>query len=221
MRIGIDISQIVYPGTGVATYTRQITKSLLKIAPEEEFVLFGSSLRLRKQLSQFAADLRKEGVAKKYSFLPPKILEFLWNGIHLCPIENFIGQVDVFHSSDWLEPPARGAKKVTTVHDLAVFKYPEAFSRRGGHDIVKNQKRKLHFVKQETDQIIAVSETTKRDLNEIVGIPEKKIKVVYEATDPFFRPVSSGEVFRVKEKYGIKNDYLLREIGRASCRERV
>jgi len=209
MKIGIDISQIVYEGTGVATYTRELVKSLIKVGDKDEFVLFGSSLRLRRPLKEFLTSLPKENVKGKFSFLPPKLLEFLWNGVHLFPVENLVGEVDIFHSSDWLEPPTKKAKKVTTIHDLTVYKYPETFFARGGHDIVKNQKRKLFFAKQECDLIICVSETTKQDAMEILKIPEKKLKVIYEAPDSIYFPRNQDEVEKVKNKFKINGDYLL------------
>ncbi|HUV47105.1 MAG TPA: glycosyltransferase family 1 protein [Candidatus Bathyarchaeia archaeon] len=210
MKVGIDISQITYEGTGVAAYTRSLVKALLRVDKnDDEFVLFGSSLRNRRPLIEFQKSLLAKNAKIKFSFLPPKLLEFLWNGVHIFPIENFIGEVDVFHSSDWLEPPSRKAKKVTTVHDLAVFKYPETFSPRGGHNIVENQKRKLHFVKQECDLIIAVSETTKQEAMEILKIPERRIKVVYEAADPIYYRRPTAEIAEVKRKYRLEEDYLL------------
>ncbi len=208
MKIGIDISQIVYEGTGVATYTRSLVEAMVKLAPEDKFFLFGSSLRNRRPLIEFIKALGAGNVQKKFSFLPPKLLEFLWNGIHVLPIETFTGELDVFHSSDWLEPPTKKAKRITTIHDLLVFKYPETFVPRGGHDIVANQKRKFHFVKNYSDLIIAVSETTKREAMEILKIPERKIRVIYEAADPIFYPRKSAEIEEVKAKYGI-GEYLL------------
>jgi len=209
MKIGIDISQIVYEGTGVATYTRELVKSLVKVGDKDEFIVFGSSLRLRRLLKEFLTSLPKENVKGNFSFLPPKLLEFLWNGVHLFPVENLVGEVDIFHSSDWLEPPTKKAKKVTTIHDLTVYKYPETFFARGGHDIVKNQKRKLFFAKQECDLIICVSENTKQDAMEILKIPEKKLKVIYEAPDSIYFPRNQDEVEKVKNKFKINGDYLL------------
>jgi len=46
MKIGLDISQIVY-GTGVSVYTKNLMEALLKIDKENEYVLFFSSLRQR------------------------------------------------------------------------------------------------------------------------------------------------------------------------------
>lgn len=207
MRIGIDISQIVYQGTGVSTYTRSLVKALVSDNTRDEFVLFGSSLRNRLPLIDFAVQLEHK-VKTKFSFLPPKAMEILWNYLHIIPIETFSGRVDVFHTSDWLEPPAR-CPKVTTIHDLAVFKYPETFSARGGHDIVANHKRKLRLVNQDKDIIIAVSQNTKQDIIDLLKIPEKRIKVVYEASEPIFTPSMDSDITRVKNKYGINENYFI------------
>ena len=217
MKIGIDISQIVYQGTGVATYTRSLVGGLARVDKDNQFVLFGSSLRGRKLIEEFIKGLPKPQFRKKISFLPPKILEFLWNGIHLFPIENLIGEVDVFHSSDWLEPPTKKAKRVTTIHDFAVFKYPQTFQPRGGHNVVSNQKRKLFFVKNYSDMVICVSETTKQDAMEILKIPERKLKVVYEAPDPVFNIREISEIGKTREKYKISGDSLTKDKSCPRC----
>ena len=43
MRIGIDISQLAYSGTGVANYLENLVSELLKIDTKNEYVLFFSS----------------------------------------------------------------------------------------------------------------------------------------------------------------------------------
>lgn len=207
MRIGIDISQIVYEGTGVSTYTRFLVKALVSGNTQDEFVLFGSSMRKRQQLTDYVNQLEYKEKTK-FSFLPPKALEYLWNYLHIVPIETFSGSVDVFHTSDWLEPPAR-CPKVTTIHDLAIYKYPETFASRGGHDIVSNQKRKLRLVKQDKDIVIAVSQNTKQDIVDILRIPEDKIKVIYEASEEIFTPSLSQDIERVKKRYGINENYFI------------
>jgi len=179
MKIGIDISQVVYLGTGVGDYTRFLVESLLRLDRKNQYVLFGSSLRKKKLLDCYIAKLLKnEKVTAKIFYLPPLLLEYLWNRLHILPIEWLIGKVDVFFSSDWLQPPAE-AKKITTLHDLIIYKHPESFGKKGGHDIVANQKRRLTWVKKECDLIICDSEATKKDVVEVLKIPREKLKVVY------------------------------------------
>ena len=183
MKIGIDISQIVYCGTGVATYTRNLVEKILEMDKKNDYVLFGSSFRRQSAFNIFPQ-------TKVYPF-PPTLLEILWNQLHTLSVENLIGKVDVFHSSDWTQPPTK-AKKVTTVHDLLVYKYPEVSHNETkfrwdtlspSANIVASQKRRMELVKKECDLVIAVSESTKKDLMEILKIPEEKIRVIYEATN--------------------------------------
>lgn len=198
MRIGIDISQLAFPGTGVSVYTQNLIESLKKLDTENEFIFFFSSLRQKSPVPE----------SKNFKF-PPLFLEVLWNRLHVLPVERFIGKIDLFHTSDWLEPPAQ-CPKVTTIHDLTVLKYPESFSKKGGHDIVENMKRKLEIVKKESKLIIAVSESTKRDIVQLLGIPESRIRVIYEAANDIFNnKLTKDNLENVKEKYGIEGKYIL------------
>ena len=165
MKIGLDISQIVYKGTGVAKYTTELVENLLSLDKKDDYLLFFSSLRGTADFSF----LQGENLILKRFKMPPLFLEQVWNNFHFLSIDKFIGKVDVFHSSDWTQPPT-SAKKVTTIHDLSVFTNPENFHRRGGHDIVANQKRRLEWVKKEVDVIIADSNATKTDIVHYLNI---------------------------------------------------
>ena len=90
-------------------------------------------------------------------------------------IEWLIGDVDVFITSDWTEPPVKRAKKATILYDLIVYKYPQETDRK----IVATQKRKVKWVKKESDLIFCISEATKKDAIEILGLDPNKIKVLY------------------------------------------
>ena len=174
MKIGIDISQIVYEGTGVGKYTKQLIEGLLKVDRENEYILFFSSLR-RQLDSSFINEFTSSRVKIRRFRIPPTLLDVLWDKLHIAPIEWFIGEVDVFFSSDWTQPPTVKAKKATTIHDLSIFKFPEEHHPK----IVAVQKRRLKWVKRECDLIICDSLATKKDAMEILGIEEKRLKVVY------------------------------------------
>lgn len=211
MKICIDISQIVY-GTGVSVYTKNLVKNLLETDQQNEYLLFFSSFRRKFSPYDFwvSNNLLPSNFQTKIFRFPPTIMEFLWNRLHILPIERFIGKVDVFHSSDWTEPPAK-CPKVTTIHDLAVLKYPETFPRK----IVEVHQRKLELVKKESKMIIAVSESTKKDIVELLRIPEEKIRVIYEACGDEFKPQNRKTTEEVKKKYQLPKDYLLAFAGPA------
>ena len=53
MKIGIDISQVVYEATGVGEYTKHLVEWLLKTDSKNEYVLFFSHPRKQIQNSIF------------------------------------------------------------------------------------------------------------------------------------------------------------------------
>jgi hypothetical protein len=174
MRIGIDISQIAYRGTGVANFLENLVPSLLKTDKKNQYVLFYSSLRNNFRFPSLDSRLYPNVSIKKFKF-PPSLLDLLWNRLHVMPVEWLIGDIDLFITSDWTEPPTMKAKKATILYDLVVYKFPGETDRR----IVEVQKRKLKWVKKESEIIFCISQSTRKDAMDILGIEEKKLKVNY------------------------------------------
>lgn len=172
MKIGIDISQLAYRNTGVAKYLENLVQNLLEIDRENEYILFFSSLRRQFPITNFQSS---SNITIKHYKLPPYLLDILWNRLHILPIEWFIGDVDIFISSDWTEPPTKKAKKATILYDLIVYKYPDETDKK----IVETQKRKIKWMKKESDIIFCISESTKKDASDILGLNKEKLKVIY------------------------------------------
>lgn len=193
MKIAIDISQIIY-GTGVSVYTYELVSNLMKIDHENEYKLFGGSIRRRKDLIKYTQNIIS---------LSPTLADFVWNRLHILNVEKFIGPIDVLHSSDWSQPPTR-AFKVTTVHDLAPLKFPKETPKK----IVEVHKRRLYWVLKECDRIIVPTNSIKDDLLEI-GAPEDKIRVIYEGVNNKFQKQEEDKINEVKKKFAIHDDYIL------------
>ncbi len=193
MRIAIDVSQTVY-GTGVSVYTKNLVDALTNIDKENEYVIFGGSLRRR-------ADIRKDFPSAKIFPIPPKLADMLWNRLHTLPLEKIIGDVDVLHTSDWSEPPS-ASFKVTTVHDLYPLKFPKLVHPK----ILEVHRRKLYWVRKESKRIIVPSNSTKEDLI-TAGFNGEIIRVIPEA--PTRTRVGEPEIKLMKKKYRIQGDYLM------------
>lgn len=175
MKIGIDISQAAFEGTGVGNYITSLTKSLIENDKENEYILFFSSLRRQLHPSIKEFENINNNVKIKSFKLPPLLLDILWNRLHILPIEWFLGELDIFISSDWTQPPILKAKNITIFYDLIVYKYPEETAKK----IIDTQKRRLNWVKKECEKIICISEATKNDAKEILKIKEDRLLVVY------------------------------------------
>jgi glycosyltransferase involved in cell wall biosynthesis len=98
-------------------------------------------------------------------------------------------RVRVLHCPTFRAPVASPVPLVVTVHDLAVLRHPQAFkrwSRTYSRAIVPR-------VVRAADRIAADSEFTKRELVELLGAREEKIRVVPLAPEPGFTPAGPAE----------------------------
>jgi len=96
---------------------------------------------------------------------------------------------------------------VVTVHDMANLLFED-------HSSFRMQLRRFRFKRGLTraSRVIAVSEATKRDVENVLGVPPDRIRRVYNAPDPAFslRASSPGqEQSRILERYQIQYPFLL------------
>lgn len=173
MKIGIDVSQMAYQRTGVASYLENLVNKLIE-NEKHEFVLFFSSLRQEVPIS-IKEMAKKSNVKLKAFKFPPTVLHLIWNKLHKFPIETFVGDIDLFITSDWSEPPAKKAVKATIIYDLIVITRPNETDKK----IIKAQKAKLKWVEKESQIIFCISKSTKNDIIEFLNINSSKIFVIY------------------------------------------
>ena len=202
MKIGIDVSMLVYQGSGVATYTYNFVKNLLKYDKKNEYRLFYSSLRRPKDF-YYLNEFRKLG-AKVFNYpFPPRLLKLFWNKYHLLPVEWLIGKVDIYHSSDYLRPPLlKGTRGITTLHDLTWKLFPQYHTQ----DVITAHENKLKKTIKFKDQIIADSQNTKRDLYKCFPkIRKNPLTVIYPGVgDEFKKIYDKLKIKKVLKKYQIK-----------------
>jgi len=92
--------------------------------------------------------------------------------------------VDVLHCPSFRGPFAAVVPLVVTVHDLAVLREPSWFNRW-----TRTYSRfAVPRVVRAAARLIAVSEFTKRELVELLGVEEAKIRVVPNAVEDVFTP---------------------------------
>lgn len=86
------------------------------------------------------------------------------------------GKYDIFHPTYYHPYFLKSVRKpfVVTVHDLIHERYPEAFAHEKA-PVSQYQKQVL----PRADKIIAISQSTKNDLVNLLNIPREKIEVIY------------------------------------------
>lgn len=209
MKIGIDAQTILSPEMGEAAglghYTYQLIRYLLKIDSRNEYTLF-FSYRVREKDIEKIKKLKKPNVKIKYfpfsyykKFLPIAYTELLTTAIFSRE------KLDILHIPGGRVPKAYKGKTVVTVYNLGVRKFPELFSKR---QVLKSKLNPPAF--NRADLVIASSEAARKDLISDFKVEENKIQVVSNGFDEkFFQDASVGEIQKVKDKYGVKGEYLL------------
>ena len=90
----------------------------------------------------------------------------------------------VLHCTTFRAPLRSPVPTVVTVHDLAVLRHPEAFTRW-----VRLYARTLLVpVLRAAERVLAVSEFTRRELVELAGIPDERVRVAHHGLSSTFRP---------------------------------
>ncbi len=204
MKIGIDISQIVYKGTGVARFLNGLTNYILDYDQSNHWTFFFSSLRekIDPELERKINSRNSELIKWK---LPPTLLSFVWNDLHISKIENLKFKIapDWFITSDWTEPPSNSIRKATIVHDLVYLRYPETVTNK----ILRTQTKRLKWVAKESQIIFADSETTKKDLIKFLEIKESRIVVNYPGVK-IVEP-NETETQKILNKYNLHKPFVL------------
>lgn len=226
MNIGIDISQSAYKGSGVGRYTEKLVQALVELDQANTYTFLYSSLR--QPLDRFLEDIIVTNNHRvKEIVIPPILLSILWNDLHMLPVEIFVGNVDVFLSSDWTQPPTKHAKKITVIHDMIAYKWPELLTEKttlsiksGGvsANISATQKKRMKWVKKECDHIIADSHHTKADIQTYLDIPEEKISVVYPYVE-MAKP-SESDIDTIRLKFNLNKPFIL-SVGKREPRKNI
>ncbi len=178
MIIGVDIRPMSGLKTGIQEYTEQILAYLIPLAPEHTFKLFFSSFRGRAPDRPW---MHAPNVQIVQYRIPNNFLFFMGSMFGYPFIDDLIGGADVFFSPHFfLAPLSKACRRVTTFHDLSYLRFPEFFTwrKRWWHTIEMDPARQARF----SNQIIAVSESTKTDLADCYQIDPANIAVVHSGT---------------------------------------
>ncbi len=122
------------------------------------------------------------------------------------PLELAPYRLDIYHTPDAIPVDGGARRCVITIHDLHFLHYPQFMtpaSRRHYND-------QIAWAVRRADAILVSSESTRRDLSTLLGVPEDKVTVDMLGVDHTrFRPQSATEVAAVRSRLGLPEAYLL------------
>lgn len=201
LTLGFDATAAVRQSAGIGRYTRQLLAGLGCRTDLAVRLFYCAGGSLGGRLPDLPPSTRVRALP-----LSDRITNAVWHRVGLpVPVEAILGRIDLFHSPDFTAPPTLGAPRVVTIHDLAFLTEPAcAFPTLRAY-----LERVVPRSARGADRIIAVSDSTRRDVIERFGIAPDKVTTVYEAAGLEFYREPAEVADSVVGEMGITRPYIL------------
>jgi glycosyltransferase involved in cell wall biosynthesis len=191
-RVAFDGRDVLRKRTGVVNNTLHLARQLTATHPSDMFVYADRPA---------TADEQAPGDVPLRSLSVPPIL---WKHFAL-PFALARDKIDVFHSPTGTLPLWSPCRQVVTIHDLFAAIEPAWFPPRVAWQLRTTQRRAAHTA----EAVIAVSESTRRDLVERYAVPAERIRVVYNGVDHTrFRPAEE-DAEAIARRFGVRHPFIL------------
>ncbi len=179
--------------SGTGRYTEELIKALLNV-PENFLLHLCATSKL---------DITSPKI-KHISLPRDKIIARL-----LLPyyIKSYISKnkIDIIHHPAFYGPIYPEVPTIVTIHDLAFLENPKWFP------IHMSTYYKVTIPKSilNADMIITDSQYIASQIKKYFNIPDTKIKTIYLGVSDSFKPVSTHEISKIREKYKLPSRYIL------------
>lgn len=194
MRIAISCRSLEYASGGVKEYLVSLLNELLAIDTRNTYVLMHS------QVAYFGSFPGAEEVSLDSS----NRLVFDWLKLPAALKTHGI-DLAFFPSSNM--PPRVPCKAVAAMMDLGYFHGDQRMYRFAD---TLYMKRAMAYTARRAERLLAISDHTRRDLVDILGVPDQKITVTHLAADALYhQPVAEDEVMRLRRRHGLTRPFFL------------
>jgi glycosyltransferase involved in cell wall biosynthesis len=187
----VDGSGLARPWAGVGTYTREVVTAMVAARPDARLTVYaprGVEADLPGASMRTAPSARLVG------------RHVLWPvGLRRS------GDRAYFGPAGSLPLVTTGLPAVLTAHDMAIYRHPEWFPGRQWLSVKVVVPRSMRAA----DAIVAVSASTARDLEEVLGVDRQRVTVVHEGVSPSFRPLPEAELAVFRERMALPRTFVL------------
>ncbi len=203
-KIGIDARFYGPKGKGLGRYAQKLVEYLEKTDgdSEREYYIFLKKENFDQYSPRHANFKKVLANYQWYSFAEQLRFPFFLNKFKL----------DLMHFCHFNVPIFYRKKFVVTIHDLILFHYPTvrntSLNRYYYYIKLLCYKWSILSAAKRAEKIIAVSNFTKKDIVENLGVASDKIEVTYEGSG-LKRRVTHGNAEEILGKYDIMKPYLL------------
>jgi glycosyltransferase involved in cell wall biosynthesis len=207
VRLGLYIPLLDDRPAGVGVYIEEVCRRLVALNPDV-IVYTGSPAARRAWIDPSRVRTFPRSGAPLVDVLEgarrrARRLRWLAGGVERSLLAD---GVDVLFSPVQEGPLVGAVPSVVVMHDLTALRYPEAYGRA----TVAQTRWLLPRMLRRCARVVAVSDSTRRDLGELLHLPDERVEVIGEGFDrDVFRPRTQAEVVAVTARHGLVGRYLL------------
>jgi len=198
--VGVDAHLLslaeTYRSAGIHWYIQNLLSCLPAADPEIKYTIF---LGEKRYSGVPGLDLR---ISRLPTHQP--VARIVWEQV-IQPAALGKSGVDLIHGTAYVGPLLSACPSVVTVHDLSFLFYPRSF--RTLNRLYLRIFTRLSV--RRAQRVIAVSESTKRDLVQQYDLLPAKIDVVHNGVDPGFRPLPASQVAAFRAEQGLPERFIL------------
>jgi glycosyltransferase involved in cell wall biosynthesis len=195
MRLAVEVSTCSADRTGIGYYTEHFVDALLATrAAGDELVLITNGKPAPELYDRWRPHLRIGGIPVRAIWMQRDANRLLVeSGADFAMFPNYIAPLNVV------------CPFVNVVHDLAIIRMPQFFNVGK----LASQRPLLPLIVRRAAAVATVSAASRRDIVELLGVPEHRVLMLPGAPHPACRVPSPAEVERVRKAYGLPRRYIV------------
>jgi len=205
MRIALNAHLLsfaaTYRGAGISRSIANLLRGLQVVDAENEYTVFLGTRHVPPGV--LTAPNFRPALSPLPTAWPPA--RILWEQL-VQPIELARRHSDLLHALAYVLPLAWPGPSVVTVYDLSFWHTPERFPAAQRLYLATLTRLSV----RRAARVIAISQSTKRDLVELLSVPADRVRVVPLAIEDEFRPVTETTVLAdLRRRRGLPEHMLL------------
>ena len=197
-KVALELQPCCGNRSGIGMYTYELAKRMPR----------GSNLEFTGNIFNFLGRSDNTGALSKIE-MPVRVQKSMPYGVfrriwHAVPIRysTMFPEADLTVFFNFIVPPRVKGKVITVIYDMTYLRFPETMNESN----LRRIRGDIAYSAARSDVIVTISEFSKREIHELLQIPEGKIKIVYSAPSI---TEDRAEFSAIQKQFGVRKPYLL------------
>ena len=199
MKVALELQPCCGKRSGIGVYTYELAR---RLKDQDGLEFCGNLFNFLERNDNSAALSGITMPIRESRLFPYGVYRRIWKLFPIPYQALFPGDTDLSIFFNYIVPPRVSGKVITTVFDMTYLRFPETMDTRN----LKRLRSDMEYSVGRSNHILTISEFSKSEIVELLGIPENRISVIPCAASV---PSRASDHTDLPEKLNIKKPYLL------------